>query len=110
MTAEGAPINRRQKGPYRLPASMLRWQRGHCRTRGRQEKRTRGRHEMKRQALFFSIFAAAMFTLPAFAADDTSGITGVRWGQNAFNFEPMPAGRRPLRETRLLTDGTGNAG
>src|SRR5258706_12448266 len=88
---------------------MLRWKRGHCRTRGRQEKRTRGRHEMKRQALFFSIFAAAMFTLPAFAADDTSGITGVRWGKNAFNFEPIPSGPQPLINTSRHADATCNA-
>ncbi len=65
---------------------------------------------MKRQALFFSIFAAAMFTLPAFAADDASGITGVRWGKNAFNFEPMPSGPHPIRNLRRRPDGTGNAG
>ncbi len=64
---------------------------------------------MKRQALFFSIFAA-MFTLPAFAADGASGITGVRWGKNAFNFEPMPSGPQPLRNLRRRPDGTGNAG
>jgi hypothetical protein len=65
---------------------------------------------MKRQALFFSIFAATMFTLPAFAADDASGITGVRWGKNAFNFEPMPSGPQPLRNMSRRADGTGNAG
>jgi hypothetical protein len=65
---------------------------------------------MKRQALFFSIFAAATFTLPAFAADGASGITGVRWGKNAFNFEPMPTGPQPLRNLRRRPDGTGNAG
>ncbi len=65
---------------------------------------------MKRQALFFSIFAATTFTLPAFAADDASGITGVRWGKNAFNFEPMPSGPQPLRNMSRRADGTGNAG
>jgi hypothetical protein len=65
---------------------------------------------MKRQALFFSIFAAATFTLPAYAADDASGITGVRWGKNAFNFAPMPSGPQPLRNLRRRPDGTGNAG
>src|SRR5258706_14706246 len=88
---------------------MLRWRRGHCRPRGRQEKR-RGRHEMKRQALFFSIFAAATFTLSEFAADGASGITGVRWGKNAFNFEPMPTGPQPFRNLRRRPDGTGNVG
>ena len=65
---------------------------------------------MKRQALFFSIVAAAMLTLPAFAADGASGMTGVRWGKNAFNFEPMPSGPQPLRNLRRRPDGTGNAG
>src|SRR5260370_35407921 len=89
---------------------MLPWKRGYCRTLGRQEKRKRGRHEMKRHTLFFSIFAATTFTLPAFAADDASGITGVRWGKNAFNFEPMPTGPHPLRNLRRRPAGTGNAG
>src|SRR5882672_6711265 len=70
----------------------------------------RGRQEMKRQALFFRIFAATMFTLPAFGADGASGITGVRWGKNAFNFEPMPTGPQPLRNMSRRADGTGNAG
>src|SRR5215468_8347642 len=65
---------------------------------------------MKRHTLFFSIFTAAMLTLPAFAADDAAGITGARWGKNAFNFEPMPSGPQPLRNLIRRPDGTGNAG
>jgi hypothetical protein len=65
---------------------------------------------MKRQALFFSMLVPAMFTLPAFAADDAAGITGFRWGKNAFNFEPMPSGPQPLRNMIRRPDGTGNAG
>jgi hypothetical protein len=73
---------------------------------------------MKRQALFFSAGTAAMVTCtlasmltwPAFAADGASGITGVRWGKNAFNFEPMPSGPQPLRNLRRRPDGTSNAG
>ena len=65
---------------------------------------------MKHQALFLSIFVAGMFNLPAFAADGASGITGVRWGKNAFNFEPMPSGPQPLRNLMRRPDGTGNAG
>jgi hypothetical protein len=64
---------------------------------------------MKRQALFFSFFAAATLALPAFAADDAPGIIGVRWGKNAFNFEPMPSGPQPLRNLSRRPDGTGNA-
>ena len=65
---------------------------------------------MKRQILFFSTFMAAMVTWPAFAADGVPGITGVRWGKNAFNFEPMPSGPQPLRNLMRRPDGTGNAG
>jgi hypothetical protein len=65
---------------------------------------------MKHQALFFGMFAAAMLVSPAFAADDASGMMGVRWGKNAFNFEPMPSGPQPLRNLRRRPDGTGNAG
>src|SRR5215468_548636 len=65
---------------------------------------------MKRQALFGTIFGVTVVTMPAFAADGVPGITGVRWGKNAFNFEPMPEGSQPLRNLRRRPDGTGNAG
>jgi len=65
---------------------------------------------MKRQALSLSIFAATMLALPAFAADGASGMMEVRWGKNAFNFEPMPSGPQPLRNLRRRPDGTANAG
>ena len=64
---------------------------------------------MKRQALFFTIFAAAMLSLSASAADGASGIMGIRWGKNAFNFEPMSSGPQPLRNLSRRPDGTGNA-
>ena len=54
---------------------------------------------MKRQGLFFSMFAAGMLAVPAFAADGAPGMMGVRWGKNAFNFEPVPDGPQPLRNT-----------
>jgi hypothetical protein len=65
---------------------------------------------MKRQALFLSVFAATMLALPAFAADGADGMIGVRWGKNAFNFEPMPSGPQPLRNLSRRRDGTANAG
>jgi hypothetical protein len=69
---------------------------------------------MKRQALFFSVFTAAIFaaifTWPAFAADGPSGIMGLRWGKNAFNFEGTPSGPQPLRNLSRLPDGKANAG
>jgi hypothetical protein len=73
---------------------------------------------MKRQALFFNVVAAAIFAAigtatfiwPAFAADGASGILGVRWGKNAFNFEGMPSGPQPLRNLSRLPDGKANAG
>jgi hypothetical protein len=63
---------------------------------------------MKRQALFLSIIAAAMPLLPANAAD--TGMLGVRWGKNAFNFEGMPSGPQPLRNLSRRPDGKANAG
>jgi hypothetical protein len=51
-----------------------------------------------------------MFTAPAFAADGVTGITGVRWGKNVFNFENMPSGPQSLRNLSRRPDGTGNAG
>jgi hypothetical protein len=65
---------------------------------------------MKRQALFFGIFAGALATLPAFAADDVSGMLEVRWGKNAFNFEGMPSGPQPLKNLSRRPDGKANAG
>jgi len=65
---------------------------------------------MKRQALFFSALAAMMLNLPAFAADGASGMVGVRWGKNAFNFEGMPSGPQPLRNLSRLPNGKANAG
>jgi len=65
---------------------------------------------MKRQALFFGIFTAAMLALPAFAADGVSGMMEFRWGKNAFNFEGMPSGPQPLRNLSRRPDGTANAG
>src|SRR5258708_8165069 len=57
----------------------------------------RGRHQMKRHALFFSTFTAVMLALPAFAADGASRLMEVRGGKNAVNFEGMPSGPPPLR-------------
>src|SRR5882672_3477900 len=65
---------------------------------------------MKRQALFFSVFTAAMLTLPAFAADSASQMMGLRWGKNAFNFEGMPTGPQPLRNLSRRPDGKADAG
>ncbi len=65
---------------------------------------------MKRQDLFLSVFAATMVALPAFAADGAEGMIGLRWGKNAFNFEPMPSGPQPLRNLSRRPDGTANAG
>jgi hypothetical protein len=50
---------------------------------------------MKRQALFLGIFTAAVFALPAFAAND--GITGIQWGRNSKDFDAMPSGPKPLK-------------
>src|SRR5258706_2291575 len=49
---------------------------------------------------------AAMTAPPAGAATipDFSGL----WGRNAFNFEPLPAGPKPLTNLERLPDGTAN--
>jgi hypothetical protein len=65
---------------------------------------------MKRPALFFSAFTAAMLTLPALGADGASGMMEIRWGKNAFNFEGMPSGSQPLRNLSRLPNGKANAG
>jgi hypothetical protein len=52
---------------------------------------------MKCHALFLGALAVVMLNLPTFAADGASGIVGVRWGKNAFNFEGMSSGPQPLR-------------
>jgi len=65
---------------------------------------------MKRQALFFCTFTAAMLALPAFGADGPSGMMETRWGKNAFNFEGMPLGPQPLRNLSRLPNGKANAG
>ena len=65
---------------------------------------------MKRQALLFSVFAAATFAVPALAADGASEMMGLRWGKNAFNFEGMPSGPQPLKNLSRLPNGKANAG
>jgi len=65
---------------------------------------------MKRQALLFGTLAATLLTLPAFAADGASGMLGLRWGKNDFNFEAMPSGPQPLRNLSRRPDGKANAG
>jgi hypothetical protein len=61
---------------------------------------------MKRQTVFLGIFATMMLIVPAFATDDNPGITGVRWGRNAFGYEPLPAGPRPVTNLKRRRDGT----
>ena len=65
---------------------------------------------MKRRTLLFSVFTAATFALPAYAADGAAGMLELRWGKNAFNFEGMPSGPQPLRNLSRLPDGKANAG
>jgi hypothetical protein len=52
---------------------------------------------MKRRALLLGMFAAAAFVLPAWAAAD--GITGIQWGRNSKDFDAMPSGPKPLKNT-----------
>jgi hypothetical protein len=64
---------------------------------------------MKRHALFFSVFAAMTFALPAVAADGAEGMIGLRWGKNTFYLEPMPSGPQPLLNLNRRSNGTSNA-
>jgi hypothetical protein len=68
----------------------------------------RRRKEMKRRTVFLGIFATTMLIVPAFAADDNAGITGVRWGRNAFGYEPLPSGPQPVTNLKRRRDGTSN--
>jgi hypothetical protein len=65
---------------------------------------------MKRQAMLFSAVAATLIAYPALAADLSAEMFSVRWGKNAFNFEGMPSGPQPLRNTSRLPNGKANAG
>src|SRR5512146_305878 len=58
-----------------------------------------------RLAIAWSLLSA-LIVMPADAASppDFSGL----WGRNAFNFEPMPTGLRPVTNLERLPDGTGN--
>ena len=57
-------------------------------------------------ATALSIVVAAASFAPATAAalPDFSGL----WGRNAFNFEPLPSGPKPLTNLERLSDGTAN--
>jgi hypothetical protein len=52
---------------------------------------------MKRPALYVAIFAAAVLSAPAWAADDV--ITGIQWGRNSKDFDAMASGPKPLKNT-----------
>ena len=61
---------------------------------------------MKRQTLFFGIFATTILAVPAFAVGDNAGITGLHWGRNAFGYEPLPSGPQPVTNLKRRRDGT----
>jgi hypothetical protein len=61
---------------------------------------------MKRQTLFFGIFATTILIVPSFAASDNAVITGVHWGRNAFGYEPLPSGPQPVTNLKRRRDGT----
>jgi hypothetical protein len=64
------------------------------------------RRKMKRQTLFFGIFATAIVAVPAFAASDNAGIAGVHWGRSTFGYEPLPSGPQPVTNLKRRRDGT----
>jgi hypothetical protein len=53
---------------------------------------------------------ASVLAWPALGAEGASAMMEVRWGKNAFNFEPMPSGPQPLTNLTRRPDGTANAG
>jgi hypothetical protein len=55
---------------------------------------------------------AALLALPAFAADSGTAAPDFSgpWGRNAFNFEPMPSGPRPLVNLARVPSGTNDPG
>ena len=55
--------------------------------------------------------ATASFAWPALGASTTAfpDFSGP-WARNAFNFEPLPSGPKPLVNLKRLPDGTGDAG
>jgi hypothetical protein len=61
---------------------------------------------MKRQTLFFGIFATTILTVPAFAAGDNADMTAVHWGRNTFGYEPLPSGPQPVTNLKRRRDGT----
>jgi hypothetical protein len=65
---------------------------------------------MKRHALFSSIFATAVLTVSAFAADDHAGMIGLRWGRAAFGYEPLPSGPQPVTNLKRRRDGLSDGG
>lgn len=65
---------------------------------------------MPRLVLIAGAFAA-VFCVPVFAADGGGGtpdFTGM-WGRNAFNFEPLPSGPKPVANLKRLPSGIGDA-
>jgi len=61
---------------------------------------------MKRRALLLGAVTAAMFAGSAFAAADTHGILGFRWGKNAFDFETLPSQPAPPQNLSRHKDGS----
>ncbi len=61
---------------------------------------------MKRQTLFFGVFATTILAVPAFAAGDNADITAVHWGRNTFGYEPLPSGPQPVTNLKRRRDGT----
>jgi len=62
---------------------------------------------MSKSALMAGGVIAAILASSAWSAE-TPDFTGVRWGRNAFNFEPMASGPQPLTNLSRRPDGTGN--
>jgi hypothetical protein len=62
----------------------------------------------RRHDLIAGAVAASMLAWPALAADSTIPDFSGLWGRNAFNFEPLPSGPRPVTNLKRLPNGAGD--
>jgi hypothetical protein len=73
---------------------------------------SKGVKNNKPHLLIAAIVSGALLPWPVLSMESTSAVPDFsgRWGRNAFNFEPMPSGPRPLTNLKRLADGTGDPG
>jgi hypothetical protein len=62
----------------------------------------------KSRFLTAGLVSAGLFAWPAAAQNAVPDFSGM-WGRNAFNFEPLPGGPKPVANLKRRPDGTGDA-